>query len=120
VNAGPAATAELARQVIAEVERLSSASGKLELGDRHPRERSRPHQNLPGLGKTLIARSFATTLGLRFTRIQFTPDLLPADLTGATTTTSAAVTVFSPAQCSPTCCWRMRSTVRREDTGCVA
>lgn len=40
-------------------------------------------EDLPGLGKTLIARSFAATLGLQFTRVQFTPDLLPADLTGA-------------------------------------
>jgi MoxR-like ATPase len=40
-------------------------------------------EDLPGLGKTLIARSFATVLGLDFARIQFTPDLLPADLTGA-------------------------------------
>jgi MoxR-like ATPase len=41
-------------------------------------------EDLPGLGKTLIARSFAAALGLRFTRVQFTPDLLPADLLGAT------------------------------------
>jgi len=34
-------------------------------------------EDLPGLGKTLIARSFAAALGLRFTRVQFTPDLLP-------------------------------------------
>ncbi|MET9022569.1 MoxR family ATPase [Actinopolymorpha sp. NPDC004070] len=40
-------------------------------------------EDLPGLGKTLLARSFARTLGLRFTRVQFTPDLLPQDLTGA-------------------------------------
>lgn len=40
-------------------------------------------EDLPGLGKTLAARSFATTLGLSFTRAQFTPDLLPADLTGS-------------------------------------
>ena len=40
-------------------------------------------EDLPGLGKTLAARSFATTLGLTFTRAQFTPDLLPADLTGS-------------------------------------
>jgi MoxR-like ATPase len=39
-------------------------------------------EDLPGLGKTLIARSFAAALGLRFTRVQFTPDLLPADITG--------------------------------------
>ncbi len=40
-------------------------------------------EDLPGLGKTLAARSFAQTLGLSFTRAQFTPDLLPADLTGS-------------------------------------
>ncbi len=39
-------------------------------------------EDFPGLGKTLIARSFATALGLGFRRIQFTPDLLPADITG--------------------------------------
>jgi MoxR-like ATPase len=41
-------------------------------------------EDLPGLGKTLLARTFAAVLGLRFTRVQFTPDMLPADLTGAT------------------------------------
>ena len=40
-------------------------------------------EDLPGLGKTLATRSFAQALGLPFTRAQFTPDLLPADLTGA-------------------------------------
>ena len=40
-------------------------------------------EDVPGLGKTLAARSFAQALGLEFTRAQFTPDLLPADLTGA-------------------------------------
>ena len=39
-------------------------------------------EDFPGLGKTLIARSFATALGLDFKRIQFTPDLLPSDITG--------------------------------------
>ena len=39
-------------------------------------------EDFPGLGKTLIARSFSTVLGLEFKRIQFTPDLLPADITG--------------------------------------
>jgi MoxR-like ATPase len=41
-------------------------------------------EDLPGVGKTVIAKSFADALGLGFTRIQFTPDLLPADITGAT------------------------------------
>jgi MoxR-like ATPase len=40
-------------------------------------------EDLPGLGKTLIARSFARALGLDFARIQFTPDLLPSDVVGA-------------------------------------
>jgi len=39
-------------------------------------------EDFPGLGKTLIARSFAAALGLNFKRIQFTPDLLPGDITG--------------------------------------
>jgi MoxR-like ATPase len=39
-------------------------------------------EDYPGLGKTLMARSFAATLGQDFKRIQFTPDLLPADITG--------------------------------------
>src|SRR5699024_4516215 len=37
----------------------------------------------PGLGKTLLARSLAAALGLEFRRLQFTPDLLPADITGS-------------------------------------
>jgi MoxR-like ATPase len=37
----------------------------------------------PGLAKTLIARSFATVTGLRFARVQFTPDLMPSDITGS-------------------------------------
>ncbi|MGE5643836.1 MAG: AAA family ATPase [Byssovorax cruenta] len=74
----------LSRQVIAEVERavvgkrallemmMSSvlAGGHILLED------------FPGLGKTLVARSFAKVLGLDFKRIQFTPDLLPGDITG--------------------------------------
>jgi len=40
-------------------------------------------EDVPGTGKTLTARSLATALGLEFTRIQFTPDLLPGDITGS-------------------------------------
>ena len=39
-------------------------------------------EDVPGTGKTLTASSIATALGLDFSRIQFTPDLLPADVTG--------------------------------------
>ena len=40
-------------------------------------------EDFPGLAKTLAARSFATAAGMRFARIQFTPDLLPSDVTGS-------------------------------------
>jgi MoxR-like ATPase len=39
-------------------------------------------EDYPGLAKTLVANSFATALGMNFKRIQFTPDLLPGDITG--------------------------------------
>jgi MoxR-like ATPase len=39
-------------------------------------------EDVPGTGKTLTARSLATALGLEFSRVQFTPDLLPSDVTG--------------------------------------
>ena len=39
-------------------------------------------EGVPGLGKTLLAKSFAQTLGLSFKRIQCTPDLMPADILG--------------------------------------
>ena len=40
-------------------------------------------EDFPGLAKTLIARSFAQVARLRFARIQFTPDLMPSDITGS-------------------------------------
>lgn len=40
-------------------------------------------EDVPGTGKTLTARSFANALNLSFNRIQFTPDLLPSDITGS-------------------------------------
>ena len=46
-------------------------------------------EDVPGLGKTLIARCFSQALDLTFSRVQFTPDLLPSDLTG--------LSVFDPA-----------------------
>lgn len=39
-------------------------------------------EGLPGLGKTLLVRSLSQGLGLQFARIQFTPDLMPSDITG--------------------------------------
>jgi MoxR-like ATPase len=42
-------------------------------------------EDVPGLAKTLMARSFASATTLEFKRIQFTPDLMPADVTGSST-----------------------------------
>ncbi len=39
-------------------------------------------EDIPGVGKTMLARSLAITLGMNFSRIQFTPDMLPGDITG--------------------------------------
>ncbi|MBN2125616.1 MAG: AAA family ATPase, partial [Deltaproteobacteria bacterium] len=39
-------------------------------------------EDVPGVGKTLIAKSLARSIGGTFGRVQFTPDLLPADITG--------------------------------------
>jgi MoxR-like ATPase len=74
----------LSRQVIAEVER--AVVGKRDLLEMMMASvLAGGHillEDFPGLGKTLVARSFARVLGLEFKRIQFTPDLLPGDITG--------------------------------------
>ncbi len=79
-----AKVSELSRQVVTEVER--AVVGKRELLEMiMAAVLAGGHvllEDYPGLGKTLIARSFASVLGLDFKRIQFTPDLLPGDITG--------------------------------------
>ena len=77
-------TADLARRVLDEIETVvvgrRSALELVLLGIL-----GRGHvllEDVPGLGKTMIARCFSEALGLTFHRVQFTPDLLPADLTG--------------------------------------
>ena len=40
-------------------------------------------EDLPGVGKTLLAKTIARSIAGRFSRIQFTPDLLPTDITGS-------------------------------------
>src|ERR671930_1217626 len=76
---------ELAAQALDEVERVI-------VGKRQPLELvlcgflANGHvllEDYPGLAKTLAARSFAQVLSLRFTRVQFTPDLMPSDVTGS-------------------------------------
>ncbi len=63
-------------------------------------------EDVPGLGKTLAARSLAAALGLDFRRLQCTPDLLPADVTGSFVYDPAGSHVHVPARdrCSPACC----------------
>ena len=111
------ATAQRCAQVLAEVERVivgkREAVAQVLLGIL-----ASGHiliEDLPGLGKTLLARTFATTLGLEFTRVQFTPDMLPSDLTGAPMLDPRTGRGGVPAagRCSPTCCSATRSTARR-------
>jgi MoxR-like ATPase len=70
---------------------IVDAVGEAVVGDERFFERllvallSRGHvlvEDVPGTGKTLTARTLATALGLEFSRVQFTPDLLPSDVTG--------------------------------------
>src|SRR4029079_13034826 len=79
-------------QVAGFAERVLDEVGRAVVGEREvlslvlPGSLAKGHvllEDFPGLGKTLAARSFAGALGLDFSRAQFTPDLLPADLTGS-------------------------------------
>lgn len=79
-------TARAAERILGEVER--AVVGKREvlelvltglLADGHVLL-----DDVPGVAKTLMAHAFATAAGLDFSRLQFTPDVLPADITGAT------------------------------------
>ena len=54
-------------------------------------------EDVPGVAKTAIARALGEAAGLRFSRVQFTPDLIPADITGATVLSGAnGETTFQP------------------------
>ncbi len=73
------------------VDRLTSEIGKVIVGQQYMIERlligllTNGHillEGVPGLAKTLAVRTMASTVAAQFQRIQFTPDLLPADLTG--------------------------------------
>ena len=68
---------EVERAVVGKRERLELVLAGL-LADGHVLL-----EDVPGLAKTLTARSFAAVTGLRYARVQFTPDLLPTDVTGS-------------------------------------
>ncbi|MGE0801860.1 MAG: AAA family ATPase [Lautropia sp.] len=79
--------------MIERIQDVAAQVGSLVVG-KHPQIRlalacllARGHlliEDLPGVGKTTLAHALAMTLGLDFKRVQFTNDLLPADITGAT------------------------------------
>jgi MoxR-like ATPase len=79
------------RELLSRVEALRGALAQVIVGQRRPVEEilaallAGGHvllEGVPGVAKTLMARSLAQCLGLAFRRIQFTPDLMPADITG--------------------------------------
>ena len=70
-------------------------------------------EDFPGLAKTLIARSLAQVMGLEFRRVQFTPDLLPSDITGSSLYDQRnSEFSFQPGPSSPTCSSVTRSIAR--------
>ena len=78
-------------QFQAAIERVTSEIGKVIIGQHGAIRQSlvviltNQHaliEGVPGLAKTLLARTLARVLGCDFNRIQFTPDLMPADITG--------------------------------------
>lgn len=71
-------------------------------------------EDQPGVGKTTLAQALARTCGLHFRRVQFTADLLPADLTGVSVwDASSSAFRFVEGRCSASCSSRTRSTVPR-------
>ncbi|HKI19054.1 MAG TPA: AAA family ATPase [Isosphaeraceae bacterium] len=74
-------------------------------------------EGVPGLAKTLLVSKLSETMSLKFSRIQFTPDLMPMDITGPTSCRRAGQggsASFSSctARFSPTSCWPTKSTGR--------
>jgi len=85
VTIGIPEVSEISQQVIAEVERAIVGKNAL-LRKIMAACLAGGHvllEDYPGLGKTILAKSLAAALGLDFKRIQFTPDLLPGDITGS-------------------------------------
>ena len=67
-------------------------------------------EDVPGVGKTVLARSLAKSLGCSFSRIQFTPDMLPSDVTGVSIFNQITREFeFRPGPICRKLCWPMRS-----------
>ena len=72
-------------------------------------------EDVPGVGKTVVAKAFAKTIGCSFKRIQFTPDLLPSDVTGVNIFNSKPSSLsFARDRLSLSLCWPMKLTGRRQ------
>ncbi|WP_247002995.1 AAA family ATPase [Halosolutus gelatinilyticus] len=85
-NATPDRAAETVRAVVERIEEAAVVERRV-LHAMLSAVLARGHvllEDVPGTGKTVTARVIAESMGLEFTRIQFTPDLLPADVTGST------------------------------------
>ena len=70
-------------------------------------------EGVPGLGKTTLLRTLSSVLDLRYSRIQFTPDLMPGDIVGSVIMDDEhghKNLDFSLGRFSPILCWLMRST----------
>ena len=128
-------TAEVPEADLAAVERLTGACrrllaecGKVIVGQQEVLEQvllailARGHcllVGVPGLAKTLMIRTLADALNLTFSRIQFTPDLMPSDITGTEVMQEdrsdrpAGVSSSCTARSSPTSFWPTKSTARR-------
>jgi len=70
-------------------------------------------EDVPGVGKTMLAKALSQSIGCSFRRIQFTPDLLPSDVTGLSIFNQKTTEFeFRPGPIWPRSSWPMRSTVR--------
>ena len=104
--------------------RLTKELGKVIVGQKDTIERlaiclfARGHgllMGVPGLAKTLMVNKLAETMSLKFSRIQFTPDLMPMDITGTDILQESRQAVCASfSSCTgpslPTSSWPMRST----------
>ena len=74
-------------------------------------------EGVPGLGKTTLLRTLGRAMHLDDSRIQFTPDLMPADIVGSMVLEADSLGSkelrFQPGRSSRIWCWRTRSTARR-------